>query len=1146
MADPEPSKPSSPDPEAHRRALVGAQARGIAAREFVDILTCPGSGETVRFEVRWERDVTALGRPGTGGRQPSINRSFEIEATRETREWLGEPRDHTHRGSLLHVWEIPDGEDGIIAARLSGQDVKNHETVFGQIHGLLEICKRAKLKPKYLIASMRNSGFRDYETRLDFAFIRDRVHAGDCSWVGYFKVDRIARDLLPAQLFYRFLRDTGTGMYLEELGRQVDWSNESDMLLLNTLGTIGQFEGTRIKKRTHEPLVRRWLNTGRGWPSAKRMGFKRDAGDRLVVDPLQWPHLKFAHMEYAGSGDGGATSIRTLRRVLEERGFKVSRDKLRKVLHDPIYVTGEWSVTYQGQVYPGRTIALDDPVPLEVFQRNQRLLGITQGKQRVNPIGHYLLNRVQLTHAACRHLVDERGRSPILRGSNGTYKHKKCPQPECRGFSVTHEDLDTLVVDALLKLCESPELQAEYEQRADRAITADYDDRGRIATLRGRLRLLEQQEARIRREWLEEGIAAGHLDPAKRAEALSDIEQDMHACRRQLEYAERKRDQIENRTLNPGETGRLLERAREILTRSAPSDPDLAQRRIMFVDRALSEVRIGDGEVTLFGPLIPEGGLLISANPLEHAAEILTDTTGFEACASKPVRLSRVRGDCDAQVAWKSAPLPLAPRRIGRWSSREPRLDWEVCLAALRSIDAASGPGVLARAVIAASYESLGLGVDGRRLVRSIAAHGATLAQAWIAALGDEASLVAGRRWCATESEVRRAVGAAVDGGVRFRWGWCAEWDEFARGAPWVGGCGVLIERVRRLGLDLDEVIARELEARGAPGAVVDSFSRGGGDSPALVLETLRAADARLEAGQRLSAAAVDRVCAAEPWTAHGMAMRAVCRRRRMPWDAAVRAAIGDERAVQLGRVRAANESDWRLILRGALKQGLVANPDWRMQWETIRGRGWWLPLAYTFITGVGGVRSATELVYDEAGAVHQALPPRYSRVPLTTEELFCLLRRLSDSEPPGFIGERELISLLAGRNDVASWHAVRSSLRRGSLTLAQAWRAALGRATALELQRVRAHEPEDLRVVVGAGLDAGARLRPGWTSDWDAVANDAAWIPRYDTMCWLARRSGARLRDIALELSVERDLPIAPMPRPGPMRHHQIGGVCS
>jgi hypothetical protein len=129
--------------------------------------------------------VSSLARPGTGGRQPSIARGFEIEATREVRDRLGEPTDHTFRGALLHVWEIPGGEDGIIAARLSGQDVTKHETVFGQIHGLLDICERRALKPRFLIASMRNSGHRTYATRLDFSFIRDRVHAGQCSWVAY-------------------------------------------------------------------------------------------------------------------------------------------------------------------------------------------------------------------------------------------------------------------------------------------------------------------------------------------------------------------------------------------------------------------------------------------------------------------------------------------------------------------------------------------------------------------------------------------------------------------------------------------------------------------------------------------------------------------------------------------------------------------------------------------------------------------------------------------------------------------------------------------------------------------------------------------------------------------------------------------------
>ena len=59
----------------------------------------------------------------------------------------------------------------------------------------------------------------------------------------------------------------------------------------------------------------------------------------------------------------------------------------------------------------------------------------------------------------------------------------------------------------------------------------------------------------------------------------------------------------------------LLARARRILTPTAPTDPDLAQRRLAFVDRALSEVRVGDDEITLYGPLIPDGGGLDLRQP---------------------------------------------------------------------------------------------------------------------------------------------------------------------------------------------------------------------------------------------------------------------------------------------------------------------------------------------------------------------------------------------------------------------------------------------------------------------------------------------------------------------------------------------------
>jgi hypothetical protein len=38
------------------------------------------------------------------------------------------------------------------------------------------------------------------------------------------------------------------------------------VFLLNTLGNVGQFEGGRIKTRTHGPLYRNWVLEGRGYP----------------------------------------------------------------------------------------------------------------------------------------------------------------------------------------------------------------------------------------------------------------------------------------------------------------------------------------------------------------------------------------------------------------------------------------------------------------------------------------------------------------------------------------------------------------------------------------------------------------------------------------------------------------------------------------------------------------------------------------------------------------------------------------------------------------------------------------------------------------------------------------------------------------
>jgi hypothetical protein len=192
MVDPVPPKPSQPHPGVDRRALATARERRVATSEFV-----------------WHSRVRS------GRARGATTRSFEIEATRAARDWLGEPTDHRFGGALLHVWEIPDGENGIIVARLSGRDVKQHETVSGR-----------------------------------------------------------------------------------------------SMTCSTSASVVRSSPGTT------------------------------DAQQRVQGLPA------------------------TARDVLEERGFKISHDKLRVLQQDRIYADGGWSVSYKGVDYPGPTIPLPDPVPL--------------------------------------------------------------------------------------------------------------------------------------------------------------------------------------------------------------------------------------------------------------------------------------------------------------------------------------------------------------------------------------------------------------------------------------------------------------------------------------------------------------------------------------------------------------------------------------------------------------------------------------------------------------------------------------------------------------------------------------------------------------------------------------------------------------
>ena len=124
-------RPPEPDPAApgvDLRALVAAHERRWRTARSSTFSLAPGLARPSAASALGARREHAA-RPGTGAREPSITRGFEIEATREVRDRLGEPTDHTFRGALLHIWEIPDGEEGILlraspAKMWSGSDVR--------------------------------------------------------------------------------------------------------------------------------------------------------------------------------------------------------------------------------------------------------------------------------------------------------------------------------------------------------------------------------------------------------------------------------------------------------------------------------------------------------------------------------------------------------------------------------------------------------------------------------------------------------------------------------------------------------------------------------------------------------------------------------------------------------------------------------------------------------------------------------------------------------------------------------------------------------------------------------------------------------------------------------------------------------------
>jgi hypothetical protein len=137
---------------------------------------------------------------------------------------------------------------------------------------------------------------------------------------------------------------------------------------------LGPHERELIRLRTLAGLAARFVEGDPlcAWPSFRRLGFRRISGTgRVEVEPREWSVVESLFDRFTRSDD---QSLDDCARWLNELGVRVTRAQVRTILRDPIYVTGEWQLNWQGRLVARGPVRIPNPIPPEVFDRAQSRL----------------------------------------------------------------------------------------------------------------------------------------------------------------------------------------------------------------------------------------------------------------------------------------------------------------------------------------------------------------------------------------------------------------------------------------------------------------------------------------------------------------------------------------------------------------------------------------------------------------------------------------------------------------------------------------------------------------------------------------------------------------------------------------------------
>ena len=373
----------------------------------------------------------------------------------------------------------------------------------------------------------------------------------------------------------------------------------------------------------HGALEARWLAEGRGWPGMQLFGIRRNPITKfLEVDPDQYEFVKRICLTYASCDGHGRAGVRQLRRELRTLGCELSEPQIIRVLCERVFVDGTMTVSHGGKQWPVRPLRLADPVPEEVWQRNQELLQLRRGSNTFTPPHTFCLNGVEVVHAVCQDRRDPRRGLPArLRGrvrphsSCRSYRHEPWVPETCRGFSIDQHTLDGAVLDALARaLAEDPLVRDEWA-RANRVRFAgvpDVLDDGQAEGARRRLSMLERQYARLSRSFRDRLADGDPVDERDFAELVGGVRSEIDEIKRRLAACELRPRALQRAGALSDRDDRALRTAlAQALTADVPDTAEARELRAALVQASVDRVEVHDRlygvDVHLSGPLSPVG-----------------------------------------------------------------------------------------------------------------------------------------------------------------------------------------------------------------------------------------------------------------------------------------------------------------------------------------------------------------------------------------------------------------------------------------------------------------------------------------------------------------------------------------------------------